>query len=252
MVWHSWGKGPPLVLLHGAHGSWMHWIRNISYLEKHFSVFAPDLPGYGGSSLPQRPDDADSFAEAIAQGIRALIHFDAPVDVVGFSLGGVLATHLAAIAPDIVGRLILVGTGGLDTPTGPMPTISYRGLSAADDIIAAHRQNLLAIMLHHPENVDPLALYLQSINIPLARVNPRPLVMPDRLLHVLPRTDVPIDAIWGEFDGPHPNPEVQHDVLKRFRPDLEFRVVKGSGHWVMYEGAEVFNRELGSLLALRH
>ncbi len=29
MVWRSWGQGPALVLLHGASGSWTHWIRNI-------------------------------------------------------------------------------------------------------------------------------------------------------------------------------------------------------------------------------
>ena len=52
MVWRIWGEGPPLVLLHGAHGSWTHWFNNIPGLAKHFTVLAPDLPGMGDSAMP--------------------------------------------------------------------------------------------------------------------------------------------------------------------------------------------------------
>jgi hypothetical protein len=31
-VWHSWGDGEPLVLLHGGSGSWTHWLRNVQAL----------------------------------------------------------------------------------------------------------------------------------------------------------------------------------------------------------------------------
>lgn len=27
--WRRWGSGPALVLLHGGHGNWMHWVRNV-------------------------------------------------------------------------------------------------------------------------------------------------------------------------------------------------------------------------------
>jgi pimeloyl-ACP methyl ester carboxylesterase len=33
VVWRSWGSGPPLLLLHGLHGSWMHWVRNVAAFE---------------------------------------------------------------------------------------------------------------------------------------------------------------------------------------------------------------------------
>ena len=32
MVWHCWGEGKPIVLLHGGSGSWTHWLRNIEPL----------------------------------------------------------------------------------------------------------------------------------------------------------------------------------------------------------------------------
>src|SRR5690606_94454 len=45
LVWRLWGNGPPLVLLHGAFGSWTHWLRNIPALAARFRVIAPDMPG---------------------------------------------------------------------------------------------------------------------------------------------------------------------------------------------------------------
>src|SRR5699024_1978152 len=55
MTWRCWGKGPPLILLHGAYGSWTHWLRNIEALATQCCVIAPDMPGFGDSDLP--PDD---------------------------------------------------------------------------------------------------------------------------------------------------------------------------------------------------
>ena len=63
MVWRSWGEGPPLVLLHGASGSWTHWIRNVLPLARHHRVLAPDMPGYGESDAPPEPHTAESLAE---------------------------------------------------------------------------------------------------------------------------------------------------------------------------------------------
>ena len=55
MVWRAWGDGPPLVLLHGASGSWTHWIRNVLPLAAHRRVLAADMPGYGDSDAPAEP-----------------------------------------------------------------------------------------------------------------------------------------------------------------------------------------------------
>ena len=72
MVWRCWGDGPPLVLLHGAFGSWLHWVGNIDGLARHFRVLAADMPGYGASAMPPEPYTAESLAEIMANGVRAL------------------------------------------------------------------------------------------------------------------------------------------------------------------------------------
>ena len=245
VVWHAWGDGPPVVLAHGAHGAWSHWIRNIDALAAERTVWALDLPGYGESALAPREDHA-RIAEVIATGLRQLIA-EIPVDIVGFSFGGVVAAHLAALYPQLVRRLILVDTGGLDTPMGIVELQRVHGLEG-DERRAALRANLLGLMLHDPTSVDELALYLQAANGSRARLNPRWLVLPDKLLQVLPQIRVQLDAIWGEYDGPHPNPALQESVLRQFHPGLDFRVIADAGHWSMYDRAQDFNRTLLDLL----
>ena len=103
-------------------------------------------------------------------------------------------------------------------------------------------------MLHEPASVDELALHIHETNGARARLDPKALVLPDKLMSALPRLSAQIDAIWGEFDRPHPNPPVQEAVLRRFHPKLDFRVIRGAGHWVMYEQPEQFNRTVIDLL----
>src|SRR6266536_391255 len=69
MVWRIWGEGPPLVLLHGASGSWAHWIRNVLWLAARFRVLVPDLPGFGDSDMPPAPHTVDGLASVLAAGL---------------------------------------------------------------------------------------------------------------------------------------------------------------------------------------
>ena len=73
MVWRVWGSGPPLVLLHGGYGSWMHWIRNVLVLAREFTVIAPDLPGLGESATPPEPHTAEAMAQIIVDGLATIL-----------------------------------------------------------------------------------------------------------------------------------------------------------------------------------
>lgn len=252
IVWRCWGSGPPVLLLHGAHGSWTHWIRNIDALVSRHRVWAVDLPGYGDSAVPTESTH-EAISRVLSAGMRQLMGEDFAPDIVGFSFGGVVAAWLSVFFPALVRRLILVDAGGLETPVGTIDLRRVRGLEGQDRE-AAHRHNLLNLMLHDADSVDPLALYLQEMNGTRGRLNASHLVLPDKLLEALKRTSCQVDAIWGERDLPHPDPHVQEKALARYRPDLDFRVIPGAGHWVMYERPEAFNRHLIELLEtpLRH
>jgi pimeloyl-ACP methyl ester carboxylesterase len=247
MVWRAWGEGPPLLLTHGSHGAWSHWIRNIDALSATRTVWAPDLPGMGESALPAAPTH-EAISQALAAGLAELVGPQLPVDVIGFSFGGVAAAHLAALHPGVVRRLILVGTGGLDTPVGKVEMRRVRGLEG-EARIEALRDNLLGLMLHDRAAADALAVHLQELNGFRGRLAAAELVLPDRLLRVLPDMPCQVDAIWGDHDRPHPDPALQLEALRSVRPDVELRVIADAGHWAMYEQPEAFDRAALELLA---
>lgn len=251
MAWRIWGEDragvAPLVLSHGAQGAWSHWVRNVEELSHSRMVIAADLPGHGDSAMPQTPDHA-GISAALAAGLRALVG-EREVDLAGFSFGGVAFAHFASRHPERVRRLILIGCGGLDTPHGHVDLRRVGGLRG-EERRAAIKANLLGLMLHHPETADDVAMHLQVWNGRRATLaNAAELVLPDKLVAVLPRVPVPVDAIWGEFDRPHPAPHLQEDVLRAVQPGTDFRVIEGAGHWAMYERPDAFNRTLLDMLA---
>lgn len=246
MVWRTWGEGPPVLLLHGSHGSWMHWVRNIPALATDRQVWVPDLPGYGESAPPPDITSPPSHADTLATGLRAL--GVGPVDVVAFSLGALLGTHLALAEPELVRRLLLVDVGGLGTFMRHVELSPSRGLEVDSvEWWEAQHRNLLTMMLHDPARVDDVALWAYAKSPqPTSRVHFE--LIPDKLVQVLPQITVQIDAIWGEHDWPHPDPTANGAVLRQVQPQAQVRVVPGAGHWSMFENAAAFNQHAGDLL----
>lgn len=246
MAWRIWGEGPPLMLVHGSHGSWRHWALNITTLARDWTLLVPDLPGFGESDLPAAEDHA-GIAEAFHAGLRQVAGANAAIDVAAFSMGGVFSAELAARFPGVVKRLVLIDTGGLGTPLGDITLTRVKGLEG-DEATAAHRRNLANLMLSSEARIDPLAVHIQATGVAAARLNFMPLILPYRLLDALERADCEVHAIWGALDATHPNPPAQEQVLRTLRPHMTFKVIPAGGHWVMYERPTVFERALRDIL----
>lgn len=249
VVWHAWGDGEPLVLLHGGSGSWTHWVRDVEALAAAGRrVVVPDLPGMGDSARPPEGQDADAVAPVLAAGIRQLLG-EAPVDVAGFSFGGLCGALVAAAHPERVRRLLLVGAPGLGLRNKRLPLTSWREQATTEGRRAAHRSNLATLMLYRDAAIDELAVDLQAANVPRDRMQRRKLALTDILLQTLPRIRCRIDAIYGEQDALYRDalPQLKERIASA--PTLgELVFVPEAGHWVQYEAPAAFQRELLRLL----
>jgi pimeloyl-ACP methyl ester carboxylesterase len=104
LYYETHGSGRPLVLLHGGLGSGEMFGPVIPLLAERHLVIAPDLQGHGRTADIDRPIDVRLMADDIAALIDHL-GLDQP-DVVGYSLGGGVALHLAFKHPTKIRRLV--------------------------------------------------------------------------------------------------------------------------------------------------
>jgi pimeloyl-ACP methyl ester carboxylesterase len=249
MAWRAWGSGPAVLLVHGGAGSWRHWVRNVAALSREHTVVAPDLPGLGDSARAPDPIDAASVAAIVSEGLDTVIGSDAAVHVAGFSFGGVIAGLVAANAAARTRSLTLIGSGGLGLPNRSIELVKVRD-KTGDERLAAHRENLLRMMLSDPANIDALAVEIQEQNSKRARLNSG-FMWVSRVLHeALPRVHGHVHGIWGEHEMPdRAMLDVRIALLRQARPDAEIEIVPQAGHWLFYEAAEHFNAAMLRILA---
>jgi pimeloyl-ACP methyl ester carboxylesterase len=103
---------PVFVLVHGVGLSHRSFSRLAASLAGHGSVLAPDLPGFGEAAGPGRRVGVDELVEALLPRLdqaAAAAGVDAPLVVLGHSLGAQIATEIARRRPDAVRALVLVG-----------------------------------------------------------------------------------------------------------------------------------------------
>ena len=105
--WGSPGTHPPVVLVHATGDTSADWAEVAEGLADDRLVVAVDLRGHGASPWPGTyalEDLADDLVEVTD---ALVVAHHQPVDIVGHSLGGLVACLLASRRPDLVRRLVL-------------------------------------------------------------------------------------------------------------------------------------------------
>lgn len=111
----AFAAGLPLVMLHGGGpgaSAWSNFGSALPHFAGHLRTLLVDQPGFGGSDKP--PVEGNYYRHAADHVVALLDELGiAKVHLLGNSLGGGTAMRLALSHPDRVGRLILMGPGGL-------------------------------------------------------------------------------------------------------------------------------------------
>tara|TARA_B100000676_G_scaffold306908_1_gene364121 strand:+ start:901 stop:1761 length:861 start_codon:yes stop_codon:yes gene_type:complete len=246
MVWREFGSGPPLLLLHGGYGSWLHWVRNIEELSRFYRLVIPDMPAHGDSDPGPDEWEAEWVAEALKYGVERLVPENQTIRAAGFSAGGVVLGPLAVALGDRLTHAVMIGPNGMNLPYPPLPqlrSVTRLGPDATEAQIAdLHRYNLSVLMFHDPAFADETAVTVQMRNVRQAKRNMEHVPRTRVLLKALPNIRARFAGLWGQHDvfvGQYM--KLRETTLRTFQPDADFRVIENAGHWVMYEAPGAVN-----------
>jgi pimeloyl-ACP methyl ester carboxylesterase len=257
------GEAPAVVLLHGGGpgaSGLSNYSRNTEALSRRFRVLVPDMPGYGRSS--KHVDHSDPFGY-LADTIRGVLDElgIGRAHLVGNSYGGAAALRLALDTPQRVGKLVLMGPGGIGTTRG-LPTDGLKSLLSYYGDEGPSREKLATFIRTYlvydgaavPDELIDLR-YQASID-PEVVANP-PLRRPSGLRTLwrmdltrdkrLRRLATPTLVLWGRDDKV--NRPAGGPMLLNLMPNAELVMTSHTGHWMQWERAELFNQLVADFLS---
>lgn len=106
--YEAYGRGRPVLLLHGWLGSWALWRTTIAELGKEFRTYALDFWGFGESGAQSANFSVDNFVLLVSEFMDRLGIVKAPL--IGHSMGGSVSLGVAIRYPHKVVKVIVVGS----------------------------------------------------------------------------------------------------------------------------------------------
>jgi pimeloyl-ACP methyl ester carboxylesterase len=251
-------SGPAVVLIHGYTDNARDWVPMLPYLSKRDRLILVDIRGHGRSSKPECCYTRIDFAYDIkllldALGVRK-------ADIVGHSLGSIIAQTFAEYWPERTAHVVLISSTGGSPPDGPKKLAQFdfaAEIRKLKEPIEADSPFMIA-WWDSPTPVDADFIRRQrqdAAGIPL-RVWLAVLdqALPDDLFGdlqaTLPRLKAPALLIWGSKD-----PIMEEDKRQSLRnalPAAQVKIFDGLGHNPFWEDprgvAEVVNAFLDTPL----
>lgn len=182
------GTGRPILLIHGLGGSHVNWSAVGEPLTEYGSVRAIDLIGFGYTPPEGRSSAVDTQRDLVIDYLQR--HADGPAVLIGNSMGGLVSLRVAAAAPDLVERLVLVDPAlpairphfdrevfkGLVLPLVPGigPGAFHRRYAAAVEDPSSFMAEMYSVLFVDPSRVRPedvrlaLAMARERVQMPWA------------------------------------------------------------------------------------
>jgi 2-succinyl-6-hydroxy-2,4-cyclohexadiene-1-carboxylate synthase len=238
------------MLLHGFTGSAAEWYDHLPVLAAERRVIMPDLIGHGASEAPTDPARY-TMERCVGDLLAVLDHLElTQVDLLGYSMGGRVALHLAAAAPERINRLVLESAS-----PGIADDAERAARAAADDALADRIEaeglewfveHWTAIPLFASQSALPEPMRLAQRERRLAQ---RALGLANSLRGMgagrqvslwerLSDIDLPALIISGELDRKYV--EIGAAMAARM-PQARHVVVPDAGHTVHLEQPQAFN-----------
>ena len=234
--------GTPVVLIHGYTDNARDWVPLVPYLSPRFRLILIDLRGHGHSSKPECCYTRLDFAYDVK---LLLDHLRIPkADIVGHSLGSVIAQTFAEFWPERTRRVVLISSSAGLPPGAPPPKALSGAFAQIRDLQDPIDPNSPFMMewWYSPTPVDPEFMRRQredSAAIP-ARIwravleqGLDPMFAGTELQATLPRLTAPTLLIWGSKD-----PLITDDLRQTLiagLPHAQVKVFDGLGHNPFWE-----------------
>ncbi|WP_285713572.1 alpha/beta fold hydrolase [Erythrobacter oryzae] len=239
------GHGPALVIIHGLGGHKEDFGQVVQLLGPHYTVYAPDMLGFGGSSR-----DAPSVGpNAQAAMVRALLDHEgiAHAHIAGNSAGGWAAAVFAQSYPERIGKLALIDVAGLSVTLSGPPPVNF----APDTVEEMHQ--LLSVTIASPfaQTQDFASQALAAFKASGEAASLGKLFAgfsaPDNadpvLDDVLPNVHAPTLVVWGEKDGLFPA-ALADMVVSQLPPGATKVIIPEASHFSQIDDPDALARAL--------
>jgi pimeloyl-ACP methyl ester carboxylesterase len=246
-----YGRGRPVILLHGWLGSWGYWLNTMESLKNQYRCYALDFWGFGESGKRRSSYHVDDFVNLVDQFMDRLGIEAAPI--VGHSMGGTVAMALAINRPERVRRVIVVGSPVVGDSLHLFLRLAGKPWIA--NIVWSVPVALnFGIKVFSPFVVKDWEEWYQMITRDLSRTTLEAFFSSINSLRYtdlrpqLARIDKPIMGIYGVNDRVVQPAQAQ--VITKVAQMSQVKMMASSGHFPMLDEPQAFNRQLVEFLTL--
>jgi len=229
------GTGPDAVVLHHDIGP-TGWTPFHAALARSFTVWAPDLPGYGASPRPEWARNLRDMAALACLTVDTLGLGD--ITLVGLGYGGWIAAEAATFAAPRLRRLVLAGAMGMKPEEGEI----YDQFMVGHEVyVKTGFKDEAAFVRYFGEQAPSDDLVAWDIAREMTtRVAWKPYMFNRALPHLLRNVAVPTLVVHG--DGDHVVPMECAQAYAGALPNARLETVADAGHWIDLEQPEALAR----------